>query len=75
MGKRLIRIRAANLLEHAARLTGTEVNLVLLDGRTLHGRLTAVEKDQLGLRDNIGHQHTVPVAKIDEVVFDEVAPF
>ncbi|WP_234733346.1 hypothetical protein [Tellurirhabdus bombi] len=75
MGKRLIRIRAANLLEQTARLTGTEVNLVFLDGRTLHGRLTAVQESQLSLRDNIGHRHTVPVAEIDEVVFDEVAPF
>ena len=75
MGKRLIRIRASLVAEQTTGLIGREVNLVLLSGRTLHGRLLTVQDGELALRDSIGHQHTVSLQAMDELIFDEEAPF
>lgn len=80
MGKRLIRIRATELLkqwttESAARLNNAEVNVVFIDGRTLHGRLLDVQDSELSVRDLIGHRHTVLIQTVDEVILDEKAPF
>jgi len=75
MGKRLIRIRATQVPEQTVRLLGREVNIVLLDGRTLHGQLLTVQNNELSLRDNIGHRHTIAFQAVDELVFDEEAPF
>lgn len=75
MGKRLIRIRATQVPEQTVRLLGREVNIVLLDGRTLHGQLLTVQNNELSLRDNIGHRHTIAFQTVDELVFDEEAPF
>ncbi|GAB3899269.1 hypothetical protein GCM10028803_20100 [Larkinella knui] len=80
MGKRLIRIRATELLnnwtsETANRLINAEVNVVFLDGRTLHGRLLNVQNFELSVRDNVGHGHLVPIQTVDEVILDEKAPF
>ncbi|KAA9347882.1 hypothetical protein [Larkinella humicola] len=80
MGKRLIRIRAMELLNQwtsasAARLVNAEVNVVFLDGRTLHGRLVGIQGSELSIRDNIGHNHTVLIQTVDEVILDEKAPF
>ncbi|RRB07520.1 hypothetical protein [Larkinella rosea] len=80
MGKRLIRIRASDLLnqwtaETTARLTNAEVNVIFTDGRTLHGQLVGRKNTELAVRDFIGHQHTVPIQTIDEVILDEKAPF
>ncbi|GAB3936314.1 hypothetical protein [Larkinella terrae] len=80
MGKRLIRIRATELLnqwntETATRLKNAEVNVVFTDGRTVHGRLLGVQGSELSVRDNIGHSHTVQIHTVDEVILDEKAPF
>ena len=80
MGKRLIRIRATELLnnwtaETSARLINAEVNVVFIDGRTLHGRLIGIQGFELSVRDFIGHEHTVPIQTVDEVILDEKAPF
>jgi hypothetical protein len=80
MGKRLIRIRATELLnnwtsETAARLINAEVNVVFTDGRALHGRLIDIRGQELSVRDNIGHGHTIPIQTVDEVILDEKAPF
>jgi hypothetical protein len=80
MGKRLIRIRATELLnqwtsESAAGIVNAEVNVVFLDGRTLHGRLIGIRGSELSIRDNIGHGHTILIQTVDEVILDEKAPF
>ncbi|WP_128544977.1 hypothetical protein [Larkinella soli] len=75
MGKRLIRIRTTQLPELVAGFTGSEVNLVLVDGRTLHGRLTRVQDDELHLVDSIGHRHTVSFEAVDELITDEKSSF
>ncbi|MGA0558354.1 hypothetical protein ACO2Q8_16965 [Larkinella sp. VNQ87] len=79
MGKRLLRIRATDVLnwseQTAARLLQTDVHLVLTDGRTLHGRLFDKQGTQLFMRDHRDHTHTVPIQTLEEVILDEKAPF
>lgn len=80
MGKRLIRVRASEILndptaERVTKLVNAEVDVVFIDGRTLHGRLLGIQGVALSLCDNRGHGHTVPVETVDEVILDEKAPF
>ncbi|GAB3336346.1 hypothetical protein GCM10027299_46290 [Larkinella ripae] len=80
MGKRLIRIRATELLnnwtaETVAQLINAEVNVVFIDGRTLRGRLIEKLGADLSVRDHRNHGHIVPIQTIEEVILDEKAPF
>ena len=80
MGKRLIRVRATEILndqtsERVTKLVNAEVDVVFIDGRTLHGRLLGIQGVELSVRDNRGHGHTVPIETVDEVILDEKAPF
>ncbi|GAB3270469.1 hypothetical protein GCM10027347_41190 [Larkinella harenae] len=80
MGKRLIRIRANDLpatwaSEKPTKLINAEVNVVFIDGRTLHGNLTNFQESVLLVRDNRGHAHTVALETVDEVILDAKAPY
>lgn len=80
MGKRLIRIRATELLnnwtpETATRLINTDVSVVFIDGRTLSGRLIDKKGNDLSVQDHRGHGHIVPIQTVDEVILDEKAPY
>jgi len=75
MGKRLIRIRATDLPDHLEQLPGTVLDVVRTDGRTVHGRVLSVEPAAFSLRDHIGHLHTIPFESVEELVFDQVAPY
>lgn len=75
MGKRLLRIRTPDVPERLPALVSRELDLVLGNGRTLHGRLLEAADGRVVVRDNIGHLHSLAVADIEEVIADQTAPF
>jgi len=75
MGKRLVRIRSEEISARIGQLTGREVDLVLHSRQTLHGRLLETTAPAVVLRDHIGHRHTVALADIEEIIYDQPAPY
>lgn len=70
MSKRLIRVFNPQLSESIPSLVGMEMNVVLLDGNTAFGRLESFSPDDIVLRDLRNHKHTMPLAAIEELIYD-----
>ncbi len=81
MGRRTLRLRRAQLTpEGLQSWLGREVDAVLSDGTTRHGRVVAVDGSGLTLEDSLHglewpgsrHRHRLDYAQLDELV---VAPY
>jgi small nuclear ribonucleoprotein (snRNP)-like protein len=75
MGKRLIRIFRADLLRQLPGLLDTELNMILKNGVTLHGRISGFDPSSLVLEDVLQRKHTIRLADVEEIVLDQVNPY
>jgi hypothetical protein len=83
MGRRTVRLRRAQLTAQGlSPWIGREVDAILTDGTTRHGRLVAAEASALILEDNLHglewadgrHRHRLPYDQIDEVLASPYSP-
>ena len=75
MGKRLKRIFRAQLQQEQNSFMGREASVVFQDARTLHGRVKALEGEELLVQDMRQKLHRLPIAGITELVLDFEADF
>ena len=75
MSKRLIRIGAADVLARLNELSGQDLNVVLSSGHTHFCQLLTFSPEVLTIRDSRGHRHTIPVADMEEVIYDKKSPY
>ena len=82
VGKRNVRIRRKDLKRRLPHLQGEEVHVILLDGRTFAGKVTAVAEESLTVRDANArwtslkrHTHQIPLNDVLEVIFDKVTDY
>jgi hypothetical protein len=73
MGKRLIRIFQTQILQQLPVLLGQELNVILKNGVTLHGRIDRFDLSTLLLKDLLGRPRTIRLVDIEEVVLDKVS--
>jgi sRNA-binding regulator protein Hfq len=73
MGKRLIRIFQNQIAQQLPVLVGEELNVILKNGVTLHGRINRFDSSTLLLKDLLGRPHTIRLADVEEVVLDKVS--
>jgi sRNA-binding regulator protein Hfq len=73
MGKRLIRIFQADLIRKLPALQGTELNMILKNGVTLHGKISGFDSSFLVLKDQLQGIHNINLADVEEVVLDQAS--
>ena len=73
MGKRLIRIFQADLIRQLPVLQGTELNMILKNGVTLHGKILGYNSSLLVLQDLLQRKHSIQLADVEEVVLDQIS--
>jgi hypothetical protein len=66
----MIRIKSGNVFSGLQNLKGTELNAVLIDGKTYFGKLLAVTTDLLTLVDSKQHHHQIPITGVYEIIYD-----
>ena len=75
MGKRQIRIYRNKLADHQPELLQQQsVQVVLRNRVVVQGKLQHVSDEELELIDGRRSRHTIPVAEIEEVIYDIEAP-
>ncbi|GGG25672.1 hypothetical protein [Pontibacter amylolyticus] len=76
MGKRQIRINRNQLADHLPDLLQQQTVQVVLRTRVVvQGVLQHVLAEELELLDGRRHKHTIPVAEVEEVIYDIEAPY
>jgi len=75
MGKRLIRIFSKDIPTRAKELTATELNVVLKNKSTIHGTFVGLQGSVFILTDMQLRKHKLPLADIEEVIFDREAAY
>lgn len=75
MGKRLFRIFAKEIPSKIHTLTGTELNLVLQNKKTYHGRILNTEGGEVVLQDFLHGMLRFRISDITEVVYDKESAF
>ncbi|PKV63361.1 hypothetical protein [Pontibacter ramchanderi] len=76
MGKRQIRIYRSKLADHLPELLQQQtVQIVLRSRVVVQGVLQHVSAEELELLDSRRSKHTVPVAEVEEVIYDIEAPY
>lgn len=75
MGKRLIRIFQNQIAQQLPGLVGEEMNVILKNGVTLHGRIYRFDSSTLFLKDLLGRPHTIRLSDMEELVLDKVASY
>jgi hypothetical protein len=75
LGKRQIRIKATELPEQISDITGTEVNVVLLNRVVVHGVIFGANKQGLLIRDMLHREHQLPFNSIQEILLDKEANY
>ncbi|GAB2777233.1 hypothetical protein GCM10027275_20290 [Rhabdobacter roseus] len=75
MGKRLTRLFAPDLALRLPKLNGYVLHVVLYSGHTHLGELVSCAEGSLSLRDARDHRHTIPLADIDTIIYDQRSTF
>ena len=76
MGKRQIRINRNKLADHLPDLLQQQTVQVVLRTRVVvQGVLQHVSAEELELLDGRSGRHTIPVAEVEEVIYDIEAPY
>lgn len=71
MGKRLIRIFPPFTQEQLQSLKESEVNLVLKNNSTYHGKILKIEEVKLYFRDSIRRKHQFLLEELAEIITDK----
>ncbi|WP_247234407.1 hypothetical protein [Telluribacter sp. SYSU D00476] len=75
MSKRLIRIGAVDVPARLNELSGQDLHVVLRSGHTHLGQLLTYSPYTLTIRDSRGHRHVIPVAEMEEVIYDKKSSY
>ena len=75
MGKRLIRILSSSIFSQLPNLLNTELNLILKNRVTLHGRIRSYTDREIFLEDMVARLHTIRLTDLEEIVLDQVSPY
>lgn len=82
MGTRNIRIRRKDMHQHWDSLPGKVLHVVMEDGTTISGLVTAVATDSITLRDANStwynrkkHTHTLARNSIQEIILDLISSY
>ncbi len=70
MSKRIVRIPGKDLPQVAEKITGLNVNIVLLTGDSYLGVFGGADSRRLRLRDHRGHKHEFALDSVESVIFD-----
>lgn len=71
MGKRQIRIDEKELSEKLPDLLGIEMNLILKNDVTLHGKILKIKAQQIQFKDSVLRTHWLNIAELAEVILDK----
>lgn len=72
MGKRQIRIFENEFSEKLSSLLNQELNLVLKNNVTLHGKILNISEQKILLKDAILRKHIIEIKQIAEIVVDNI---
>jgi hypothetical protein len=75
MGKRQIRIYEAELPEKLPDLLNIELNLVLKNDVTLHGKIIQVQNQKIQFKDSILRLHWLKMMEIAEIILDKTTEY
>ncbi|ABG60254.1 hypothetical protein [Cytophaga hutchinsonii] len=75
MGKRLQRIGISDIRANMQHLIDTDVHLVLKDGATYYGIITAWKNDSFEFKDFRNSKHHFLLADVFEIVVDKLAAY
>ena len=75
MGKRLIRIFDSEITEKIQSLVDIEINLILKNDVTLHGKITQADKLNIQFKDSIRRIHKIKLTEIAEIVLEKEADY
>jgi sRNA-binding regulator protein Hfq len=70
MGKRQIRIFEEQIIEKLPTFLQREMNLILKNGVTLHGKIETFDNTKIKFKDSIHRKHFIPLMDIEEIVLD-----
>jgi hypothetical protein len=73
MGKRQKRIFAKDLNEKLPDLLNLELNLILKNDVTLHGKITKLENQHFTFQDSVQRKHHLRIVEIGEIILDEIS--
>lgn len=71
MGKRQKRIFAQDLKEKMTDLLNLELNLILKNDVTLHGKIIKLENQDVTFQDFVNRKHSFKIEEIAEIILDE----
>jgi hypothetical protein len=75
MGKRQIRIYEFELAEKLPNLLNIELNLVLKNDMTLHGKIIRVQNQKIQFKDSILRLHWLKTLEIAEIILDKTTEY
>jgi hypothetical protein len=75
MGKRLFRVFAKEIPARINTLLGIDLNLVLVNKSTIHGKILRCTNSEAVVEDFMQKKHTIRVADIIEIIYDKESSF
>lgn len=73
MGKRQLRIFQRQLASQVPALIGIDLNIILKNGITIHGKILSFEDSTLIVADAFEKKHAIKIETIEEVILDYTA--
>lgn len=73
MGKRLVRIFEAEIPSQIPSLLNLELNLILKNNLTLHGKIIQLKNTEILFQDMLYKKHKIMVSSVSEIIFDKVS--
>ena len=70
MGKRQVRVFRSHILPNRLQLLGKDAHVVQPSGRVLRGVITELTDAHLTVLNHRLHPQTLPLAEVEEVVYD-----
>ncbi len=75
MGKRQIRIFSDQIPEKITSLLDVEINMILKNDVTLHGKILESQAKQILFRDSIRRKHRIKLEEIAEIIVDQPSQY
>lgn len=71
MGKRQVRLSSEHLATKLPSLLNQELNMILKNDVTLHGKILRIQSDMVIFKDSILRKHQIPFHSIAEIIIDK----
>jgi len=75
MGKRLVRIKIDDINDNLSLLLQKELDIVLKNDVTLHGKITKVQNQIIYFIDFLRRKHKLNFSKVTEIIIDQESTY